>query len=477
MFSAGRWKLRASIRTIPTRSPRSGSLSRVRIKTYYLIFLLGLVLVLNLSYLHHRYHHHYYVDDLSFGSPVQQPPQPNHDHQEEQQRLILILKGSGLGAQIINTLAVALYFQETQNRTTVILDESAFGEYRRNQTVGFWEGFLTPQSPPFVGVLNNLNKRRTENDERILNQIQQEWLHHSVDYKTLQAQARVTRHQDVASTQNPVVVRTVPHRGYKVRLRIQQHYHLWIAKFLSWMPTQWTGSQELYRKLVDFGCPHLHFNQQTRFEVDQYQRENLGSGNPVLEFGYNNANTTSVAFHIRRGDKIRFGWMARVPFYGGESRFFAADSYVDKMLQVVSQEPSNSNNMPQHCFVASDDYAAVEELRLALQRRNVPCSLHTLTQPTQRGNRMPDDKIAAAAASGSQQREWAKTIHFLAELDLMSRATYFVGTFNSNVASVVALLRGCQCCYDDSTSTFSNNKKAPHFAHSYGVDRDFFYLV
>jgi len=422
------------------------------------------------------------VDDL-VGDPEQQPHQLNHDHKaEEQQRLILILKGSGLGSQIINTLVMALYFQETQNRTAIILDESVYGEYRRNQTVGFWEGFLTPRSPPFVGVLNNLNKRRTENDERILNQIQRDWLHHSVDYRTLQAQARVPRHQDVAA-KNPVVVRTVPHLGYKLRRRIQQHYHLLIAKLLPWMPTHWTGSQELYRKLVDFGCPHLRFNRHTRFEVDQFQREYLGSDSPVLKFGSNNSNTTSVAFHIRRGDKISLGWIARVPFYGGESRFFSADSYVDKMLQVMSQDnDDNNNNMPQHCFVASDDYAAVEELRSALQRRHVPCTLHTLTQPTQRGNRRSNYTIAAAAAaaaaaSGDQQGGWAKTIHFLAELDLMSRATYFVGTFNSNVASVVALLRGCRCCYDDSTNSFSNNRMASHFAHSYGVDRDFFYLV
>jgi len=47
-------------------------------------------------------------------------------------------------------------------------------------------------------------------------------------------------------------------------------------------------------------------------------------------------------------------------------------------------------------------------------------------------------------------------------------ATYFVGTFNRNVAALAAGLRGCRA---------SSNKDAyRHFARSYGVDRETFYL-
>jgi len=60
------------------------------------------------------------------------------------------------------------------------------------------------------------------------------------------------------------------------------------------------------------------------------------------------------------------------------------------------------------------------------------------------------------------------TIHSLAELSLMMHATYFVGTFNRNVAALAAGLRGCRA---------SSNKDAyRHFARSYGVDRETFYL-
>jgi len=420
---------------------------------------LGLLGVWTPVYLNQK--QQYYQNDPLFHPPEEEP----------ERRLILVIKGTGLCSQIINTLLKALYFQETQNRTAVILDESLYGRYRRNQ-VGFWEGFLTPQ---FLGVLNNLpHKVTTEADKLVLHIIQQEWLQPSTDYFAYQKATRVHNPHQVDVMRNPVIIRIIPHSGYTLNRKIRQHYHMYLPKIFPWMPTQWTVAEEFYQKFVQFGCPHLRFNQQARTELDLYQRERLGNDNPLLDaFSYPNASSPplSVAFHIRRGDKVGWRWLSRIPVLSqlaGESRFFPAEAYVDKMLQVLQRH--QHDNMPQYCLVASDDYAAVEELRGALQRRQVPCILYALTQPTQTGNR--------GGLGTNTTLEYAKALHFFAELDLLVRATYFVGTFNSNVATVAAMMRGCQCCYNYEAGTFAGtNPQAAHFAHTYGVDRDFFFIV
>ena len=106
-----------------------------------------------------------------------------------------------------------------------------------------------------------------------------------------------------------------------------------------------------------------------------------------------------------------------------------------------------------YCFVASDDYQAIVEMRQALRNHDVPCVVHSITAPTEKGYRKPGSTY-----------EGKKHIHFLSELSLMMEATYFVGTFNSNVGLFVATMRGCRAT--DRT----------HFSHSYAVDRDAYYL-
>ena len=49
----------------------------------------------------------------------------------------------------------------------------------------------------------------------------------------------------------------------------------------------------------------------------------------------------SVAFHIRRGDKVKF-----------EARAYQADEYVSKLLETVSNPAQRSKI--KHCYVATD---------------------------------------------------------------------------------------------------------------------------
>ena len=209
-------------------------------------------------------------------------------------------------------------------------------------------------------------------------------------------------------------------------------------------------------------CPHFQFNERTLREIEFHRQ------------GYNilpaNLNGTSVAFHLRRGDKIKsklfhpgrprnlndvlmYVYHTFVP--RGESRMFSADAYVDKLRTVLPKGITVD-----HCFVSSDDYDAVRELDEALQRHNVQCALHTLTEPKERGNNV-NNKFPKAE----------RTVHFLAELQIMIEATYFVGTFNSNVGLFVTAMRGCQL---EATTTMATDRT--HFARSYAVDRNAFYL-
>jgi hypothetical protein len=172
---------------------------------------------------------------------------------------------------------------------------------------------------------------------------------------------------------------------------------------------------EFYNKMVKKMCPHLQFNAETQRRIAE---QKLANGIPDFT-----RTSNSVAFHVRRGDKLK-----------QESRKFLGDEYVDKLQSVAS------NVTFDYCFVATDDDAAVEEIRVAIEKRNMTCQLYSFAQPS--------DHVTPA------------TIQFIAELSIMISATYFVGSFNSNVGGLVTVLRGCKA------------RDVPHYGRSYGVDRE-----
>jgi hypothetical protein len=175
------------------------------------------------------------------------------------------------------------------------------------------------------------------------------------------------------------------------------------------------------------------------------------------------ATTTSVAFHIRRGDKV----------VEEESRKYEAWEYVSKLLQVTTQD---ERLQIRHCFVATDDYSVVAELQSELTHNaSIACNVSTLT---------PHPGLSLESGNREGGEEF---ILFLAQFDVLIHSTYFVGTFNSNVGKLAALFRGCPTSGGSSNSddwkdpkpNFTDGQfstKLNHYYSSYGVDEEDWFL-
>ena len=159
----------------------------------------------------------------------------------------------------------------------------------------------------------------------------------------------------------------------------------------------------------------------------------------------------SVAFHIRRGDKSI------------EIAMTKASTYVSKMMKVVPKATEIHD-----CFVATDSYHAIHELQTALRSQNMTCHLASLVQPNYKTTRGRDDFLG-----------------FLAEYLILVKATYFIGTFTSNIGDLVALTRRCEQQrrqkQNDANDTNDDNDNDEmknvlsaynHYSQSYGVDHD-----
>jgi hypothetical protein len=139
----------------------------------------------------------------------------------------------------------------------------------------------------------------------------------------------------------------------------------------------------------------------------------------------------SVAFHVRRADKAR------------EAHLYVVERYLETFLKA---NPKGAEQA-EHCFLATDDYTVVNEMKAALNQTNITCKLWTLTEENHRITRGRTDFIM-----------------YLAQQQIMIEAEYFVGMFTSNVGTVVSLFRSCP--------TWANHSSSAHYFHSYGVERD-----
>ncbi|CAB9531527.1 expressed unknown protein [Seminavis robusta] len=187
---------------------------------------------------------------------------------------------------------------------------------------------------------------------------------------------------------------------------------------------------EVYQRFADCACDNLQFSDHALSEINQL-KEALKM--PDL------TKSHSVAFHIRRGDKLEKEAKKR----------YTAYHYVDKLQRI----PDAAKKPVEHCFVASDDYSVVGELQHALQSKGIHCQLHTLIPSVARGANL------AYETSGHED-----SILLLAELSMMIDATYWVGTWNSNAGNMASVMRGCR------------HAGKPHYSHSYALDgKDWFF--
>jgi len=200
---------------------------------------------------------------------------------------------------------------------------------------------------------------------------------------------------------------------------------VWLTKAITYrrkIPEIYPRPEVFYEKMVHHSCPHLRFNDETKREMQKVRQDH------GIDFDFGAPNITSVAFHIRRTDKEI------------ETKPATAAVYVERLLKIFEGMDQIPN--VHHCYVATDDVMSVAEVESELIQAGVSCTLHFLqTRVLDRNDRT----------------NFANSIVLLTELSIMQEATYFVGTFTSNISDLVAVLRGCT--HSDHTN----------FAHSYDV--------
>ena len=306
----------------------------------------------------------------------------------------------GMGHQILYFFAYAIYFEKHENRTQMILDESNY-HYRLNEGIGLFTGFFTPKFP----VIDNSSQYP----------LIQPFIGEGVNYTDF-ANHQGQWCKNFGSKSNPLKLTCQPDNWIAVRnLRDDKEW--------------------FYNKMVEKMCPSMQFNEMARKMIARKKREHGILDDFIgLLGGGANKNSTSVAFHVRRTDKI--AQKESIKFKGQEYASF-----------LVTKIIARNNVTIDHCFVATDDSVAVDEILTALKTYQVSCQVHSF------------------ATNGTVSK--TNTIQFLSELSIMVDATYFVGTMNSNVGTMVGILRACQ---RDTATAYDN-----HFADTYGIDKPWFF--
>ena len=179
----------------------------------------------------------------------------------------------------------------------------------------------------------------------------------------------------------------------------------------------------LYNKLQPLACDNLQFNEAAKQEIRNFLQSQNVTMFPKKE---------SVALHIRRGDKHI------------EADATDTGLYIKNLQNIVNRTTITD------CFIGTDDYRVVLDAKKLLQENNFTCHIHTLTNSDQEGSRNPHSS------------DWEQGIHFFATLYQLIHATYFLGTFSSNIGKLVALLRGCD----------NPDLPSDHYYHSYSVQSD-----
>lgn len=124
-----------------------------------------------------------------------------------------------------------------------------------------------------------------------------------------------------------------------------------------------------------------------------------------------------VGIHIRRGDK----------------RLEASPIPAEAYARAAEEADPNV----QACFVASDSREAVDELAAARPKWTIAA----LATPQNIGHEQ------SVFNQGSAVMRHHLVLDLLAEIEILAKASFFVGTFSSNIGVLLALLRGKDTCY------------------------------
>ncbi|CAB9531935.1 expressed unknown protein [Seminavis robusta] len=347
------------------------------------------------------------TSSMPLNSSMFKVPKVSNDWEKLKQQnpkiIITFLQNSGLGSQILNMLAQKIFFDSLHR--TFIADDTIYG-YRWDEETGVLRGFFQPKFPV-------VNKDEYATIERVFGV---ENYRKAIDASKKKTWPDYTSGKQIGRVSDKTQLYIVWSTSGPARRAFRKRFE--------------AVGPEVYQRFADCACDNLQFSDHALFEINQL-KEALNM--PDL------TKSHSVAFHIRRGDKLEKE--AKKPY--------TAYHYVDKLRRI----PDAARKPVEHCFVASDDYSVVGELQQALQSKGIHCQLHTLIPSVARGANL------AYKTSGHED-----TILLLAELTMMIDATYWVGTWNSNAGNMASVMRGCR------------HAGKPHYSHSYALDgEDWFF--
>ena len=356
----------------------------------------------------------------------------------------------GLGSSMIWILLFQIYFQDVSNgRRLLVLDERKTTSYRTNMTHGAYSGGIFMTSFPVLDSLSidmnsidyqwqqqmNVSTNPTQYNEQLIDEIK---IRQEDTLEFIQGRKMVHEKYNTNNYLNELLLFEKLSFTLCKNIRINPHLL----------------RNDIQSILNASNIPNFDITTTTTtttvVAAANTTNRTLSSSSTIASSS-SPSNPITVAFHIRRGDKLKL-----------ESRAYRGFEYVHtlkKALKVVDGDNDQSilANI-QYCFVATDDYNAVVELQQALTNNNIHCTLYTLmSTPDTTTNRNTDG-----------------TIQFLAELKVLVDATYFIGTFNSNVGNLVALYRGCSRRIpkrrDEEITEMDIYRKFQHYYNSYGVD-------
>jgi hypothetical protein len=346
------------------------------------------------------------------------------------------MAGGGMCSRLMNMLGFKVYMEMTQNRS-MVADEAHF-EYRFNDSVGLLTGYFEPDFPvitteqDYVQLEQEFADRIALANHSLLAGVGGTLYNHTRFHGALIPDSEDFYRGNKSVSWFPLV--DLKHFDL-ARGSLFKYYGETPLKTKDTRFESVVANLEFYKSLTEQACRSLQFNQNTFLKMQQIKYE---AGIPEFsQSGY-----LSVAFHARRGDKVS----------EGETRLFQGDEYVQKLTDVVSA----AETVIKHCFITSDDFRAVKEIEVALRNRNITCSIHTLTKSNEHGT-----------PPGAKKFGHEEVIRFLTQMSIMIDASIFIGQFNSNIASLITLLRGCD-----------SHRNSTHFFNSYGVGNiDWWYFI
>lgn len=224
-----------------------------------------------------------------------------------------VFRESGLGSQLLNMFATHVYLTQVHNYTTMLVDNTGYG-YRLHDGTPFLTGYFTPD----MAILN------FPDEYPLIDPL----LNESVGMKL----ARFQKVKGKTLRRELFFRDAVEHHDGSIALVSVLMYHNIIV---NWLGENHTA---MYHTLVDTMCPHLQFNAHAAQQMQTWSRQAYGGSLDLR-------NTLSVAFHVRRTDKL-----------AKESDAYPVETYVQKAEEVLQSDGVPVQNV-EICFLATDDTA------------------------------------------------------------------------------------------------------------------------